>query len=351
LGGGFGRKSKGDFAAEAAWLARETGRPIHVTWTREDDIRHGYYHSVSAQHLKAGMDENGKVTSWLHRTAFPSIGSTFSPDSTGPGGFELGLGLVDTPYAIPNMSLETGDAKAYIRIGWLRSVCNVYHAFAASSFVDELAHLAGEDPKDYLLALLGPARNIDPADDGAEYGNYGQSLETHPIDTGRIAAVLEKVAEMAGWGRELPDGHGLGIAVHRSFLTTVGTVAEVSVDDAGKLRVHELWMAIDAGQVINPDRVTAQMEGAGIFGMSLTMHGEITAKNGAVVQGNFDTYPVVRMNEAPTEINVHIMDVDAPPGGVGEPGVPPVAPAIVNAYFAASGNRVRELPLRKAGLS
>ena len=351
LGGGFGRKSKGDFAAEAAWLARETGRPVHVTWTREDDIRHGYYHSVSAQHLKAGMDENGNVTSWLHRTAFPSIGSTFSPDSTRPEGWELGLGLVDNPYDIPNMRLETGDAKAYIRIGWLRSVCNIYHAFAASSFVDELAHLAGEDPKDYLLALLGPARKIDPADDGAEYGNYGQSLETHPIDTGRIAAVLEKVAEMAGWGRELPEGHGLGIAVHRSFLTTVGTVAEVSVDDAGKLRVHELWTAIDAGRVINPDRVTAQMEGAGIFGMSLTMHGEITAKNGAVVQGNFDTYPVVRMNEAPTEINVHIMDVDAPPGGVGEPGVPPVAPAIVNAYFAASGNRVRELPLRNAGLS
>ena len=351
LGGGFGRKSKGDFAAEAAWLARETGRPVHVTWTREDDIRHGYYHSVSAQHLKAGMDENGKVTSWLQRTAFPSIGSTFSPDSTRPEVWELGLGLVDNPYDIPNMRLETGDAKSYIRIGWLRSVCNVYHAFAASSFVDELAHIAGEDPKDYLLALLGPARKIDPANDGAEYGNYGQSLETHPIYTGRIAAVLEKVAEMAGWGRELPAGHGLGIAVHRSFLTTVGTVAEVSVDDDGKLRVHELWTAIDAGRVINPDRVTAQMEGAGIFGMSLTMHGEITAKNGAVVQGNFDTYPVVRMNEAPTEINVHIMDVDAPPGGVGEPGVPPVAPAIVNAYFAASGNRVRELPLRNAGLS
>ena len=156
---------------------------------------------------------------------------------------------------------------------------------------------------------------------------------------------------MAGWRRELAQGHGLGIAVHRSFLSTIGTVAEVSVDDTGKLRVHELWTAIDAGQVINPDRVTAQMEGAGIFGMSLALHGEITAKNGAVVQGNFDTYPIVRINEAPTEINVHIMDVDAPPGGVGEPGVPPVAPAIVNAYFAATGNRVRELPLRKAGLS
>ncbi len=351
LGGGFGRKSKGDFAAEAAWLARESGRPVNVTWSREDDIRHGYFHSVSAQHLAAGLDDDGNVTSWLHRTAFPSIASTFNAAATGPAGFELGLGFVDTPYAVPNMRLETGDAKAHLRIGWMRSVCNIYHAFAIGSFVDELAHLAGRDPKEFLLALLGPARKIDPADDGAEYGNYGQSLDTHPIDTARIAAVLEKVAEMAGWGRELAAGHGLGIAVHRSFLSTIGVVAEVSVDDAGRLRVHELWTAIDAGQVINPDRVTAQMEGAGIYGMSLTLHGEITAKNGAVVQGNFDTYPVVRMNEAPTEINVHIMDVDAPPGGVGEPGVPPVAPAIVNAYFAASGKRVRELPLRNAGLS
>lgn len=350
LGGGFGRKSKSDFAAEAALLARETGRPVKVTWTREDDIRHGYFHSVSAQHLEAGMDDDGNVTSWLHRTAFPSIMSTFSGDATGPGGFELDLGFVDTPFDIPNMRLETGDAKAHLRIGWLRSVCNVYHAFAVHSFVDELAHLSGADPKDFITKLLGPARHVDPADDGASYTNYGQSLETHPIDTARIAAVVDEVAKMAGWGRDLPDGHGLGIAVHRSFLSTIGTVAEVSVNESGKLRVHELWFAVDAGRVINPDRVKSQMEGAGIYGMSLALHGEITAKDGAVVQGNFDSYPVVRMNESPAAIHVRIMDVDAPPGGVGEPGVPPVAPAIANAYFAASGQRVRELPLRRAGL-
>ena len=201
------------------------------------------------------------------------------------------------------------------------------------------------------LALLGEQRHVNPADDGAEYGNYGHSLETHPIDTGRIAAVVEKVAELSGWGRDLPEGHGLGIAVHRSFVSTVGTVAQVSVDARGKLVVHELWTAVDAGIVMNPDRVKSQMEGAGIFGMSIALHGEITAKDGAVEQGNFDDYPVVRMNEAPRAINVHIMDVDAPPGGVGEPGVPPVAPAIVNAYFAATGNRIRELPLRNSGLA
>ena len=351
LGGAFGRKSKADFSAEAAWLAKQTGKPVKVSWSREDDIRHGYYHSVSAQYLKGALDEDGNAKAWLHRSVFPSIGSTFSAEVTGPGNNELGLGMIDNPFAIPNMRLESGDAKAHVRIGWLRSVCNIYHAFAVCSFADELAHAAGADPRDYLLRLAGPSRKVNPADDGAQYSNYGQSLEVHPIDTGRYKAVVEKVSEMAGWGRELPDGHALGIAVHRSFLSTVGTVAEVRVDDEGKVRVEELWIAIDAGLVVNPDRVISQMEGAGIFGMSLALHGEITAKDGVIEQGNFDTYPVVRMSEVPRAINVHIMEVDAPPGGVGEPGVPPVAPAIVNAYFAATGKRVRELPLKKLGVA
>jgi isoquinoline 1-oxidoreductase beta subunit len=351
LGGGFGRKSKPDYVAEAAWLARESGRPVKVTWTREDDIRHGYFHSVSAQYLKAGLDANGNATSLLHRTCFPSIGSTFDASATGPGGIELDLGLLDNPYGFPDMLLETADAKAHLRMGWLRSVCNVFHAFAVCGFVDELAYLAGKDPKDHLLELLGEPRHIDPADDGGEYTNYGHPLEKHPINTGRHAAVVEKVAHMAAWGRALPDGHGLGIAVHRSFLTYVAAVAEVSVDASERLVVHNIWTAIDAGTTINPDRVRSQMEGAAIFGMSIALHGEITAKDGAVVQGNYDTYPVVRMSEAPEAIHVHIMESTAPPGGVGEPGVPPVAPAIVNAYYAATGNRVRELPLRNAGLT
>jgi len=351
LGGGFGRKSKPDFIAEAAWLARETGRPVKVAWSREDDLRHGYFHSVAAQYFRAGMAEDGTTQSWLQRSSFPSIMSTFAPGVTGPNGFELDLGLLDAPWNVPNMRLETCDAKAHLRIGWLRSVCNVFHAFGACGFVDELAHVKGQDPKDHLLAMIGPARKIDPASDDAKYTNYGQELAQHPVDTGRLSAVAEKVAEMAGWGRKLPEGHGLGIAVHRSFLAYVGAVAEVSVDAQGKLLVHDLWIAIDAGTVINPDRVHAQMEGAGIFGMSLALHGELTTKDGAVVQGNFDTYPMVRMSEVPAAIHTHIMASDAPPGGVGEPGVPPVAPAIVNAYFAASGKRIRELPLRNAGLT
>ena len=350
LGGGFGRKSKPDFGAEAAWLAQKAGKPVKVTWTREDDLRHGYFHSVSAQHLEATLDAEGSVTSWLQRTAFPSISTTFDPSTTGPTNNELRLGLTGIPYAVPNLRIEACVAPAHVRIGWLRSVCNVYHAFAISSFTDELAHLTGSDPHTFLRRLIGAPRHVNPADDGAEFDNYGQSLEEHPIDTGRIVAVLDKAAEMADWDRRLPEGRGLGIAVHRSFLTTVGTVAQVSRSEDGKMRVDELWMVIDAGQVINPDRVAAQMEGAGIFGMSLAMYGEMSAKNGAIVEGNFDSYPLVRMSAAPAAIHVHVMNVDAPPGGVGEPGVPPVAPAIANAWFAATGERLREMPFRKAGV-
>ncbi len=344
LGGAFGRKSKPDFVIEAALIAREVGKPVKVTWTREDDVRHGYYHSVSAQHCEGALDKNGRCTAWLHRTVFPPISSTFDNTVSEPSDGEMSMGAVDVPFATPNLQVESGNAKGHMRIGWLRSVANIYHAFAVQSFAAELAHAAGRDQKDYLLELIGPPRKIDPATEGAKYGNYGASLEEYPIDTARLRKVVEKAAEMAEWGRKLPRGRGLGIAVHRSFLSYIATVVEVAVSADGAITIPGVWLAVDAGTVINPRHVRAQMEGGTIYGLSNALYGAITAKNGAVVQDNFPSWRLMRMGEAPRKFKVEIIASDAPPGGVGEPATPPAAPALANAIFAATGHRLRTLP-------
>ncbi len=345
LGGAFGRKSKPDFVLEAALIAREVGKPVKVTWTREDDIQHGYYHSASAQYCEAGLDKNGKCTAWLHRTVFPPISSTFDHTVSEPSDGEMGLGATDLPFAMPNLQIESGNAKGHVRIGWLRSVSNIYHVFAAQSFAAELAHAAGRDQKDYLLELIGAARLVDPNAEGAKYDNYGASLEEYPIDTGRLRTVVEKAAAMARWGRKLPKGRGLGIAVHRSFLSYIATVVEVAVRADGTISIPGVWLAVDAGTVINPRHVRAQMEGGTIYGLSNALYGAITAKNGAVVQDNFPSWRLLRMNEAPREFEVEIIASNAVPGGVGEPATPPAAPALANAIFAATGHRLRSLPL------
>lgn len=345
LGGAFGRKSKPDFVLEAALIAREVGKPVKVTWTREDDIQHGYYHSASAQYCEAGLDKNGKCTAWLHRTVFPPISSTFDHTVSEPSDGEMGLGATDLPFAMPNLRIESGNAKGHVRIGWLRSVSNIYHVFAAQSFAAELAHAAGRDQKDYLLELIGAARLVDPNAEGAKYDNYGASLEEYPIDTGRLRTVVEKAAEMARWGRKLPKGRGLGIAVHRSFLSYIATVIEVAVRADGTISIPGVWLAVDAGTVINPRHVRAQMEGGTIYGLSNALYGAITAKNGAIVQDNFPSWRLLRMNEAPREFEVEIIASNAVPGGVGEPATPPAAPALANAIFAATGHRLRSLPL------
>lgn len=344
LGGGFGRKSKPDFVVEAALLAREVGKPVKVTWTREDDVKHGYFHSVSAQHMEGGLDKDGNVTAILHRTVFPSINSTFGPADQGSD-FELSLGATDNPWNVPNMTVEVGKAKSHIRIGWLRSVANVYHVFANQSFAAELAHAADKDPKDFLLELIGPDRLIDFSKDGVNYPNYGASIEEHPVDTKRLKAVLDKAASMAKWGRSLPKGHGLGIAVHRSFLAYVATAIEVAVDAEGNITFPGIWSAVDAGTVISPDNTKSQIEGGTLFGISNALYGEITATNGAVDQNNFPDWRVMRMAEAPHIFETHIMESDAPPAGVGEPGTPPAAPALANAIFAATGQRLRTMPM------
>ncbi len=352
LGGGFGRKSKPDYAAEAAILSKAVGRPVKVVWSREDDIKFGYYHAVAAMYMKAALDEKGKPTAWLQRSVFPPIGSTFALNTTYGSAGELGLGWTDLPFDIPNHRAENGPAENHVRIGWFRSVANIYHAFAAQSFANELAHESGRDSLEYLLDLIGPARIVDVKASAPEYENYGESPSLYPLDTTRVRRVVELAAEKAGWGkRKLGKGAGMGIAVHRSFLTYVATVAEVEVDDKGEVKIPSVHTAVDAGLVVNPEATRAQFEGAAVFGTSIVRSGEITAKDGAIEQSNFDSYPVARMNEAPYKTNVYIVDSDAPPAGVGEPGVPPFAPAVCNAIFAATGRRIRELPLSKTTAS
>ncbi len=347
LGGGFGRKSKWDYAMEAALLSKTIGAPVQVTWTREDDIQHDFFHTVSCERIDAGLDASGKVVAWRHRSVAPTIGSTFGPDPKHEQSFELGMGLVDNPFAIPNLRCENGEAAAHARIGWFRSVSNIPHGFAVQSMVAEIAHALGRDPKDVLIEMIGPDRKIDMSKQVEKFWNYGDPVETYPIDTGRLRRVAELAAQQAGWGKTLPKGQGMGIAAHRSFLSYVATVVHVVVDEKGNLTIPRVDTAIDCGYFVNPERIQSQIEGAAVMGLSLAKYGEITFKNGRAQQGNFDTFQVARINESPLTTNVHIVPAgtDVPSSGVGEPGVPPFAPALCNAIFAATGKRIRRMPI------
>lgn len=347
LGGGFGRKSKCDYVLEAALLSRTLGAPVKVQWTREDDLHHDFLHTVSAERIEAGLDKSGKVIAWRHRSAAPSIGATFVAGAANEIPIELGMGLVDMPFQIANVRCENPEAAAHTRIGWFRSVSNIPHGFAVQSMVGELAHATGRDQKDMLLELIGEPRIVKTDASVQGYWNYGEPLNSYPVDAGRLRKVVELVADKGEWKRTLPKGHGLGIAAHRSFVSYVATIVEVSVDDKGQLTVHRVDTAIDCGTYVNPERIASQIEGAAIMGISLAKHGEITFKNGRVQQGNFDSYPVARIDETPAITNVYIAEAgpDVPPSGVGEPGVPPFAPALINAIFAATGKRIRNLPI------
>jgi isoquinoline 1-oxidoreductase beta subunit len=348
LGGGFGRKSKCDFALEAALLSQALGTPVQVQWTREDDVRHDFLHTVSVERIEAGLDKNAKVVAWRHRSVAPSIASTFAANTLHQAAFELGMGLIDLPFEVANIQCENPEAAAHTRIGWFRSVSNIPRAFAVQSMVGELAHATNRDQKDMLLELIGSPRIVSLASVKDPW-NYGEPYDSYPIDTARLRRVVELVADKGGWGRSVPKGHGLGIAAHRSFVSYIATIVEVSVGDKGKLTVHRVDTAIDCGTYVNPERIDSQMEGAAIMGLSLAKYGEITFKDGKVQQGNYDDYPVIRMDESPTVTNVYIVPPgpDTPPSGVGEPGVPPFAPALMNAIFAATGKRIRALPLGK----
>jgi isoquinoline 1-oxidoreductase beta subunit len=342
LGGGFGRKSKPDFSVEAALLARQTGKPVKVVWSREE---HGYYHAISAQNFSAGLDENNLVTSWIQRTAFPSISWTFSGVTDEPQDGELSLGFGDLPFAIKDLSCETHKATGHIRIGWVRSLSNIHHAFAIGSFVDEIADMNGISTHKMWHQLIGEDRHVDPSKEGFKYGNYGDPLDTFPIDTKRLKNVLDMVVDKSGADQKTLENQGWGISVHRSFVSYVAVATKVQVKD-NKVEVLEVHSAIDAGLVVNPDRVRSQQEGSMIFGLSIALMGEITVKDGAVEQSNYHDYPVLRMNQSP-RIESYIVASEAPPGGVGEPGTPPIVASVVNAIYHASGKRIRDLPVNK----
>lgn len=347
LGGGFGRKSKADYVTEAALLSREVGAPVRVQWTREDDIRHSFYHTTSAERIEAALDSAGKVAAWRHNSVAPSILSTFAPDSGHQFMIENGMGHVDMPFDIANVSCENGAALAHTRIGWFRSVSNVPRAWAIGSFVGELAAELGKDDREMWLELIGAPRTVDPKAEGypEDFWDYGEPYAEFPIETGRLATVLDIAADAIGQTGKVAEGEGIGLAVHRSFVSYVACAARVKLVD-GRITVPELHLAIDCGFQANPERVESQLQGAAVMGMTLALHSSITYENGRVQQSNYYDYDVVRADNFPMNVVTHVVKhpFEVHPTGVGEPGVPPVAPAIANALFHASGKRKRALP-------
>jgi len=323
LGGGFGRRAcpASDFVLEAVQVAKALGKPVKVVRSREDDMRAGFYRPMWYDRIVAGLDADGNPLAWSHTIVGQSIiaGTPFEAAMIKNGIDDASVeGAADIPFRIPNILVDLHSPKNGVPVLWWRSVGHSHTAFVVQSFLDELAHAAGKDPYRYQMALLSG----------------------HP----RHQRVLETVAEKAGWGTPLPKGVGRGIAVHESFGSFIAQVAEVSLDAKGQVRVQRVVCAIDCGRIVNPDTIKAQMESGIVFGLTAALYGAITMKNGRVEQGNFHDYPLLRMEAAP-RIEVHIVPSNDPPGGVGEPGVPPTAPAVANALFAASGARVRSLPL------
>jgi isoquinoline 1-oxidoreductase beta subunit len=275
--------------------------------------------------MEASLDADGKLTGWLHRAAFPTITSTFNPDSVQPSAGDLEA-VSKHLYGIENMRVESALARAHTRIGWLRSVYHIFYGFVINAFTDELAVEAGMDMVQFLHRIYDS--NKDPEQ---------QEKVT------RSRSVLEKVVEMSGWGKELPANHGIGIAVHHSFASYAAMAAHVEVNGRN-IKVHRVDCAVDCGLVLNPDIATAQMEGAVTMGMGFALNPEISFKDGAVVNSNYHDYPILGISEAPTEINVGFVGQDYSSTGIGEPGVPTTAPALANALYAATGKRYRTMP-------
>lgn len=336
LGGGFGRRLNMDYAVEAALVSRAVGAPVKVVWTREDDLRHGYYRPASLHRLRAGLDASGRVVGWHHHIAAPSTDSFYSgQNSPDADGVQI-AGSGATAGTVPNYRCEFSYAKTAVPRGWWRAVDLTSNVFVVQSFMDELAAAAGRDPMALRRELIGPPQTTPPTD-------------PERVNIWRLRNVFELAAQKGGWGQKVPAGRGRGIAGAFGFGSYVAQVAEVSVNRDAGVRVHRVVCVVDCGQVINPDMVAAQMEGGIVFGLSAALKGAITVQNGRVQQSNFHEYQMLRIGEMP-KVEVHIVPSRDYPGGVGEPGVPPIAPAVTNAIFAATGKRIRRLPIRAEDL-
>jgi isoquinoline 1-oxidoreductase beta subunit len=349
LGNGFGRKRMHDFVCEAAWLGKSVGGRIRLVWSREDDLRHGYYHPVSIHKLDGGVDKNGNPIAWRHRVVFPSPNTTFHADQIAPDAAQVGQGVTDMPYAIPNLRCEAAGAPAHLRLAPTRGGMSLSNAFATCSFIDELAVAAGKDPANFLFTSFAGPRKIDFKQLGVDYSNYGAPLDDYPVDVGRLQGVLQAAMDRGGWGDPLLPHQGRGIAVHRSYASYAAAVVVATVTPDGAVSVPRVDVVLDCGEVVNPDRVRALMEDSVMFGLGFALYGGITVKNGAVEQANFDTAKLARAAIMP-EIHTYTVPSLAPPGGAGDPLVPVIAPALCNAIFAATGKRIRTLPIDTAVL-
>ncbi|MGH8496790.1 MAG: molybdopterin cofactor-binding domain-containing protein [Gammaproteobacteria bacterium] len=333
LGGGFGRRLSADYVAEAVLVSKAVGLPVKVQWTREDDLQHDFFRPGGHHHLKAGLDAEGRPIAWTHRLASPS--KYYRRPDVGPDGMWVAeLYPDDFPgNIVPNYRLEYFPMRSGLPRGSWRAPAHTANAFVVQSFIDEIAHEVGRDPLAYRLELLGDARDL-------SYSNHGGPT----FNTGRLAGVLQLAARKAGWGDKLPKGRGRGMAGHFTFGAYVAQVVDVTVRN-GRLKVDRVVGAIDCGLAVNPAGIRAQMEGGICDGLSTALNLAITIKDGQVEQRNFDTYRLMRIDQAPADIDVHIVDSDLPPTGVGEPPIPPLAPALTNAIFAATGKRIRRLPI------